>query len=86
MVLFAVFKGNLNLEAQLMYSTPPQGIDLFHAAAILVREHRFRTLIFELAWMGTSSRGAKGQFSVPGDSIWPIFNKSLPSDGNSSTL
>ena len=81
MVLFAVFKGNVNLEAQLMYSTPPRAIDLCHAAAMLVREHRFRTLILELTWMGTSSRGAKGKFSVPGDSIWPLFNKSLPSDG-----
>ena len=61
-----------------MYATfSVLSIDLCHAAAILVREHRFRTSSFELTRMGTSSRGAKERFSVSRDSIWPLCDKSL---------
>ena len=41
-------------------------IDLFHAAAMLLREQRIRTPSLELTPMGTSSRGAKEKFRFLG--------------------
>ena len=50
-------------------------IDFCHAAAMLVREHRFRTPSLELTCVGTSSSGAKERLSVPQDSIRPPCDK-----------